>query len=277
MAPRLVEIYEGKNESADTLTPHSSCPAYSGSAGVSQSNVYLYTYAPSIIKRFAQYTNVNLTAYDISAMQRLCGYETVIRNSSSFCGIFTANEWLQFEYANDIQYHYSLGYGASISPVLGMPWLNASASLLADNDTASQDFYISFTHREEPPFIVTALGLFNDSSFTGVNNPNATFPLKEINYGRRFVSSRIIPFLGHVGLERLTCTAQNATSSYIRAIVNSAVEPISGCASGPGASCPLGDFVDLVAQKQSMYGDFVSACELGGLSNATDTLSIYSQ
>ncbi|CCG82711.1 putative Histidine acid phosphatase [Taphrina deformans PYCC 5710] len=277
MVPRLVEIYEGKNESADTLTPHSSCPAYSGSAGVKQSNVFLYQYAPSIITRLSQYTNVNLTAYDISAMQRLCGYETVIRNSSNFCGLFTANEWLQFEYANDIQYHYSLGYGSPVSPYLGMPWLNASTALLTDNNTAAQDFYISFTHREEPVFMTTVLGLFNNSAFTGTNDPNATFPLTEINYGRRFVSSAIIPFLGHIGLERMDCRARNTTSSYVRAIVNSAVQPIPGCSGGIGASCPLGEFVSLVGQKQAQYGDFVGACGLTSLSNATDTLNIYNQ
>lgn len=283
MAPQLVEIYEGKNESADSLTPHSSCPAYSGSAGVKQSNVFLYTYAPAIIERLGALTNVNLTAYDISAMQRLCGYETVIRNSSNFCSLFTADEWLQFEYANDIQYHYSLGYGSYVSPVLGMPWLNASATLLSNNDSSKQDFYISFTHREEPLFITTALGLFNDTAFTGGNNPNATLPLTEINYGRRFVTSNIIPFLGHVGLERLSCVSTNATSnatmtaSYIRAIVNSAVQPIPGCSNGIGASCPLADFTQLIKTKQAQYGDFVGVCGLSGLSNATNALDIYNQ
>ncbi len=42
-------------------------------------------------------------------MQQLCGYDIVIRNTSDFCNAFTAEEWLSFEYANDLQYFYSIG------------------------------------------------------------------------------------------------------------------------------------------------------------------------
>ena len=37
-------------------------------------------------------------------MFELCGYETVIRGSSPFCSLdlFTPNEWLGFEYMNDV-------------------------------------------------------------------------------------------------------------------------------------------------------------------------------
>ena len=35
----VVEIYEGEEEGADSLTPYESCPAYSSSAGSDQSDV----------------------------------------------------------------------------------------------------------------------------------------------------------------------------------------------------------------------------------------------
>ena len=47
-------------------------------------------------------------------MQQLCGYETVIRGSSSFCRLFTAKEWLSCEY------YYEIGYEKFLSSYLGI-------------------------------------------------------------------------------------------------------------------------------------------------------------
>jgi acid phosphatase len=131
----------------------------------------------------------NFTVADVFAMQQLCGYDTVISgNLSSFCNstAFTNEDWLSFEYANDLQYHYNLGYGFTESPSLGVPYLlavtdfllgsNLSTTLTEDytdasnmttpteaNATATQSLLISFSHREEPAFLATALGIFNNS------------------------------------------------------------------------------------------------------------------
>jgi acid phosphatase len=94
---------------------------------------------------------------------------------SGFCKIFSENEWLDYEYgkpcvtlqwsvetyefviiANDLNYHRSLGYGNEFAPILGMPWISASARLLngqadtsATNSSAGkQHLFVSFTHRE---------------------------------------------------------------------------------------------------------------------------------
>jgi hypothetical protein len=103
--------------------------------------------------------NFNFTSDDIVGMQQLCGYETVIRGSSPFCSLelFSQDEWLQFEYMNDIHYFYNSGYGNQISGVLGLPWLNATAAALADE--GDEDLYVSFTHRELPPAVIVAMGL----------------------------------------------------------------------------------------------------------------------
>jgi acid phosphatase len=133
-------------------------------------------------------------------MQELCGYETVIRGTSQFCSLdlFSRNDWLAFEYMNDIMYHYNAGYGNQISGVLGYPWVNASASLLfADeaNQDAAQDLYVSFTHRELPPTVVVALGLFNNSALTGADHVNETMPLNKPNHGRVWKSVCLLHIL----------------------------------------------------------------------------------
>lgn len=76
----------------------------------------------------------------------------------------------------------------------------------------------------EPPFIVTALGLFNTS--------NASMPTTRINYERAWKTSEILPFLANVGLERMECNAtaigNNTNGTYIRTLVNSATIPLPG-------------------------------------------------
>jgi acid phosphatase len=171
-----VSVREDAARGADSLTPYKGCPKYSSSFGSEQALVrttlemlaltdplqqYQNVYTKPIVERLHAYApEFNFTAADVVAMQQLCGYETVIRGSSPFCSLelFSQNEWLAFEYMNDIMYYYNAGYGNEISGVLGFPWLNASATAML-SDSADQDLYVSFTHRELPPAVVVALGI----------------------------------------------------------------------------------------------------------------------
>ncbi|KAK7688366.1 hypothetical protein QCA50_008738 [Cerrena zonata] len=277
--PNLVRTSENETLSANTLVPHETCNNFDSAAGSNQSMAWIDTYTAPIIQRFnTALPSFNFTALDVYAMQQLCGYETVITNSSNFCSAFEPNDWLGFEYANDLMYWYSLGYGQPLAPTLGMPWLNATAELLS-SPTPSQSLWFSFTHREEPPFILTALNLFNNSAYTQSSNVNDTMPTSEINFSRAWKTSDILPFLGHIALERLECEPpipSFTTNSYIRVLVNSAPIPIPGCQSGPGASCPLSDFTDYVQERNAIYGDFVGRCGIDNQNgNATNTLGIY--
>lgn len=44
--------------------------------------------------------DLKLTVSDVSTMQDLCAYETVALGFSSFCGLFTEEEWLGYDYAD---------------------------------------------------------------------------------------------------------------------------------------------------------------------------------
>ncbi|KDQ62133.1 hypothetical protein JAAARDRAFT_189502 [Jaapia argillacea MUCL 33604] len=279
---QLVEVYEGENDSADSLTPHESCPNFDSSLGSVQSGAWQKKYTAPIIDRFhLDVPGFNFTASDIVAMQELCGYDTVINNHSDFCNLFSPQEWLEFEYANDLMYFYSIGYGNPIAPQLGLPWVRSSLDILESanqiSSTFNQSLYISFTHREEPPLILTALGLFNNSGYYPTVDVNTTMPSTEINYSREWKTSQILPFLGHVGIERLDCV--NRTSrlqeSFVRVLVNSAPIPIPGCQDGPGESCGLAAFGDYIGERIKLYGDFIGACGINGtVANRTDLLSI---
>lgn len=152
-----------------------------------------------------------------------------------------------------------------------MPWVIASSHLLNDASNTKQDFYIGVAHRQMPPVILTALGLYNDSEYTAASNANSAFPLNQINYHRAWKSSEIIPFLGHVALERLNCMSAAYTGSFIRVLVNSSPKPLPGCSDGPGASCPLGQYMDYIKQRNELFEDFSKACGVN-YENTTDVL-----
>ena len=173
-------------------------------------------------------------------------------------------------------YHHELGYGNSLTPHLGIPYVNATAQLLL-SASSTQDLYVSFTHREEPPFILAALNLFNASTFTGTNNPNASFPLDQINHQRAWKSSTFIPFLGNIAIERMECQSYgygNTPTTYMRVLVDSSPQPLPGCASGPAESCPADAFADMIRERSEIFGGFGKACEVD-YKNSTDVLGIF--
>lgn len=180
---------------------------------------------------------------------------------------------MAYEYAWDLKYQYMVGHGNPLSPYLGFPWLNvtatlfskfhdpnhtAAASSLEDEADDGQRFFLSFTHREVPPFLATALGLFNSSSSTAED-----MPTNAINFRRSWKMAELIPFLGHVGIEKMTCDASSGAidgTEFVRIIANTAPRPIPKCQDGPGASCEFHDFRDIIEEGMETYGDFHGVC-----------------
>lgn len=280
---QLVQIYEGDEAGANSLTPYSSCPAYSSSAGSKQAAPFITSYTAPIIARFNTIAPAfNFTQADIVGMFELCGYETVIRGSSPFCdlNVFSPDEWLAFEYGNDLMYHYNTGYGSPVAGAIGFPWVNATMSLLssaANTTQNSQDLFVSFTHRELPPTVLVALGLFNNSAFSGANNPNATMPNSTINYHRAWKTSNFLQFLTNIAIEKMSCNSYGyAAGEYYRVLVNSAPQGLDTCADGPGTSCSSARMTAFVGERAAMFGDYSQACQVD-YGNSTDVLSIYTQ
>ncbi|KAI2602557.1 histidine acid phosphatase [Hypoxylon sp. NC1633] len=276
----VVSIYESEKAGANSLTPYKSCPAYSSSFGSDQSAVYLEKFTKPIAARLnAVVPSFNFTGNDIYGMMELCGYESVIRGSSPFCdlALFSPDDWLGWEYTADVMYHYNVGYGNHISGVVGLPWLNASANLLLGDSLDEQDITVSFTHRELPPMVFVAMGLFNNSEFGGSETTiNDTFPLDRINHRRAWKSSHLLPFSSNVAIERLNCSGSYGydAGDYYRILVNSAPQPLPNCADGPGTSCSRSGFEQYVQERVGMFQGFSERCGVD-YDNSTDILTIY--
>lgn len=277
--PQAVEIVEiGTNRSSfHCQVPHKACDAFTKKPGNEELQTFLAKYAPPIIARLQQYSPVQLGNYDIMGLQQMCGYGSAILGEvSKICDVFTDDEWMAYEYAWDMKYSRMVGHGNPLSPYLGFPWLNTTAQLFSkfhapqhphstDDEIPGDDgqrFFLSFTHREVPPFIATALGLFNSS-----NAFAEEFPTDRINWSRSWKMAELIPFLGHVGIEKLTCQGLKGDADdaedvqeFVRIIANTAPRPIPTCQGGPGASCEFHEFMSIVERGMEQYGDFDGAC-----------------
>ncbi|RDW73665.1 histidine acid phosphatase-like protein [Coleophoma crateriformis] len=271
--PQEIEVVEiNTTASFHSQIPHKSCNAFSKEPGDQELNIFLETYTAPILTRLLKYSPVPLVSTDIMGMQQMCGYESAITGKKSkICDIFTDDEWMAYEYAWDLKYSYMVGHGNPLSPYLGFPWLNTTAHLMSKFHAPlhsqktpkvpgddGQRFFLSFTHREVPPFIATALGLFNSS-----NSFAEEFPTDRINWSRSWRMAELIPFLGHVGVELLTCNVEDEGRQFIRVIANTSPRPIPACQDGPGASCSFDRFNDLVGAGMREYGDFDGVCNNG--------------
>jgi|TARA_R110002003_G_scaffold626_1_gene20871 hypothetical protein len=82
--------------------------------------------------------------------------------------------------------------------------------------------------------------------------------------------SDLIPFLGHVGMEKMTCDRSGTVNKhgddhgpreFVRFIANTAPRPIPDCQSGPGASCPFEEFRDNIGRGAEKHRDFHKVCD----------------
>ena len=259
------------------LLPHKACSAFSKAPGTEEQEAFLNVYGPPVSRRLSSYTpnDYNLTSKDVLALQSLCGYESAIKGERSpVCAVFSDSEWMSYEYAWDMKYAHMVGPLNKLSPYLGFPWLSAQSQLFTEIDAdpdsnhnsttgwpSEQRLFLSFTHREVPPVIATALGIFNSSALCGTDE----FPTTHINWARAWKMSDLIPFLGHVGMEKMVCErkvdGETKRGEFIRFIANTAPRPLPRCQSGPGASCPFKDFKEIIKAGTKKYGNFNEVCQ----------------
>ncbi|KAK3985399.1 histidine phosphatase superfamily [Cladorrhinum sp. PSN332] len=271
----VVAVYEGKQAGANSLTPNKSCARYNGSAGGDESLEWRRVFTRPIVERLNGMVGdsdegkkgFEFTAEDVYGMMQLCGYESVVRGGSKFCNLelFAPDEWLGFEYAEDVRYHYGVGYGSEVSGVMGLPWVRATGDLLMSDDDTDEELYVSFAHRAAPPAIAVAMGLFNNSEFGGgggARNVNETMPLDRINHRRAWRASHILPFLGNIAIERLNCSGSYGFNDgdYYRVLVNNAPQQVPGCGGGPGTSCSRQAFRGYLQERIDLFGGFSEKC-----------------
>ncbi|QKX57496.1 uncharacterized protein TRUGW13939_04610 [Talaromyces rugulosus] len=185
------------------------------SAGDDASTQWQEIYLEKATRRFRQSMtgNQNWTTSDTYNLQTLCPYETVALGFSHFCSLFTWDEWLGFEYANDLSYYGGNGFASPTGRAVGVGYVEeliarlqqhypypdensiAINKTLDDNATTfplNQTLYLDFSHDTNIFSILTALGLKQFAEFLPISGPPPN---------RQLIVSHIVPFAGRFNIE----------------------------------------------------------------------------
>lgn len=251
---KLNIISEDADMGANSLTPKEGCDNYSKDKTSSDN---LGSYVDAFIERVKEdgNPNFNITRDDFDNLVDSCSYELNVRGESQICGIFTSDELISRQYADDVDLYYNYGPGNSLTPTIGSVFTKASIKLLTEE--ADNKIWLSFTHDNDIVVYYSSIGLFNE-----------TVPLSRdhIEFGKKFSKPKIIPQSSRIYLEKYVCGDEN---SYVRFVVNDAVVPLTNCNDGPGYSCELNEYVDLMSGLTAL--DYNNACGVSG----PDEISFY--
>ncbi|GAB1736415.1 hypothetical protein NU219Hw_g7565t1 [Hortaea werneckii] len=217
---------------------------------------------------------LNFTPTDAIAMLQLCSYETDALGYSSFCDLFTQEDFLNYEYYFDLVFYYNNGPGSPVSAAQGKgfleEWLarlthttppaNSALNETFDNSSTyfplNQSIYADATHE------VVVLDTLTAFNFTALfNGPPLNYTLGN-EHTNTFVASKIVPFATHFTTQIMTCPARNQTKQ-IRFLVNDAVIPVHeshpGCPRDPDGLCPFDTMIS-VLQARAREIDFEYDC-----------------
>ena len=271
--------------------------------GVRQLVNFRSTYLPSVSSRLhKQNPGIIFSDAEVYSMQELCGFETLVRGKSQWCDVFSREEWLNFEYARDVIHYYRSGPGNSFGPVIGWLWLNATAELLDNGPNAGKLFFSLYASIRifQIDFLEAGFHDWNLLSFECSVHDGDVIPMLaalDIFHSlehlptthmppfRTWRTSQVVPMGGRVIFERLSCRAPTSpsldnnrqaqypfdtgeefmqpTSKFVRININDGIVALPTCFSGPGSSCPLDQFLELVRTRGTQIGDFREICGLG--------------
>lgn len=254
------------------------CKAYNDNGGSPYKDEWDAIYLPPIRSRLNKRIHgpFNFTQDDVSLIPYLCGFETQITGRRSpFCDIFTEKEILDYEYAQDLRYWYGSGLGTDIEKYLMLPVVDMVVQRFMDGPNATYgtgnstftppNLMADFSNDGQINQIIAAIGVFdNQRPLPGNRRPS----------DRTFRASRLTPMRGTVAFERLSCGSAldnnkfnyardpSRIQTYMRIRLNEVVYPVAGCAHGPGSSCPLSQYQQIIQTKLKAAGSFTKICNV---------------
>ena len=153
-------------------------------------------------------------------------------------------------------------YGQELGPVQGVGYVNellarltgspvqdntqTNRTLDASPDTfpLNRTLYIDFSHDNEMIAVYSAIGLFRQHRPLDPTKPDPA---------RTWISSKLVPFSGRLVTERLECAAE----TYVRMLVDDALQDLSFCGAEKNGLCELDALVESQGYARSNgAGDF---------------------
>jgi hypothetical protein len=144
--------------------------------------------------------------------------------------------------------------------------------------------YVDFSHDNLMVAVFAAMGLFNQT--------NGPLDTTKITKDRTWIASKLVPFSGHMTVERISCSTHSPSfaasrsrpmrwwnfmtgvertdydyqgkEEYVRIFVNDARQPLEFCGAGEDGMCKLREFVDSQEYaRNDGFGDF-EGCKYTG-------------
>ncbi|KAL7420096.1 hypothetical protein Q5752_005061 [Cryptotrichosporon argae] len=201
----------------------------------------------------SQIAGYNLTHTDVLAMLEMCSYETHALGYSSFCKLFTEEDFRDYEYYFDISFYYNNGPGSPVAAAQGKGFLeefvarikhthpSADSSINTTLDDSATYFPLNQSIYADATHEVVVLDTLTAFNFTPLWSQGALDPTQRID-GNVFRASRLVPFATHFTTQILEC-ADTSPTKQVRFMVNDAVIPLdktyAGCLADEYGRCSL--------------------------------------
>ncbi|OGM51096.1 phytase [Aspergillus bombycis] len=287
----LVVIPEGDGLN-NTLAAEHSCPG-DLKEGTHASEKFIPTMIKDPLARLKKYFpgDFNLTTSDVLAMMNLCPYEFATLGSSSFCRLFTEQEWADFAYHLDMRLYGASAFGSPTGRAQGIGYILELAARLEERLITSSDTSINTTYDSDAATFPFHQPLYMDMTHDKVIIGTTTaLGLQYFNYGprgmpskvahavpRTFRLNKVAPFGARLISEVWTCPEEarievldstlyvnpdlsdtQNTTDYIRFVLNGAPLPTSnlvGCEHSTNGFCKVTNFLNAVPilKKKAMY------------------------
>ncbi|KAK4178174.1 putative 3-phytase A precursor [Triangularia setosa] len=274
----ILQISEAKGLN-NTLS-HGLCDAFErggkyAEVGDSAQAIYLSTFGTPIAARInANLPGVNLTNEDIISLMDLCPFTTIASPTgvlSPFCGLFTEEEWMFYDYYESLGKYYGYGPGNPLGPTQGVGWVNELIARLTKkpvedhtttNSTLDENpetfpldrkLYADFSHDNDMMGILGALGVYNDVE------PLSNTTRQEPEEAGGFSAAWTVAFGARVYVEKMVCSAgaKEKGEELVRILINGRVVKPYDCEADDLGRCKLDNFVEGLefARKGGKWGE----------------------
>lgn len=261
----LEVIPEDEDRGADTLTPGDTClkyltdGEYGHNYGYKKLDEWQRVFTKPIATRLARdAAGMQFSPLDVYGMMEMCGFEILARGTSSWCDLFTQEEWLEFEYARDLLHFHRAGPGNSYAGAMGWLWLNATQDLMADD--TSNDIFFSFVHDGDIVPVMATLQLLNERQVL------QELPTDHMKTSRHWRTSDVVPMGGRLIFERISCGTDSTHSKehLVRLFINDGLMKLPGLPSVQDVEHAVlfTDFQDFIASRGNVFGEFREVCSL---------------
>lgn len=235
---------------------------------------WMDVFMPAVAARInAGLPGANLSHLELVYLMDQCPFHTVADAElapSPFCGLFTEDEWRDYDYYQTVGKYYAYNEGNPLGPTQGVGFVNELIARLtgrpvqdrtSTNRTLVEDegtfplgraMYADFSHDNDMMGIYGALGLYGEGVTGGPLPKTKRLSPQELG---GFATRWIVPFGARMYVEKMRCRStggrgsegheqEDADEELVRILVNDRVVPLVGCGADRLGRCRLSAFVD---------------------------------